>query len=628
MIGTLARKRTNWAALAVLAGLVVALFAVLNSAQAQPANVIVYNDSDATVAAGTDLQARLVAAGPTASFADSEVTVARWHVSGAGQVVFSDTAGTITTADTVTIVTTGAAGEFTLTATVGTTNFTGTFTVGEPGDAVSTVEISLGNEIAVGDSLVGGGTATADDVSAEDGVSAADGWVNIVVSVKNSLGEAPNEDEVNTIIVFADTTGRVASGRVGPTATPSTIVNYNLSTTDEDETATANVGASNNFSIGAVDTAKGGTVEVRAIAIGAGKRAESNVLTLTFSGGPNAISAGTVNGGITINAAGNASGGSAWFDVTATSAADTPVTANAADTALALDNTDLSTVIKDADGETVTTQFTVTEVVRLATDDASTTAIDETKVGKNAVAIVIAPATGSTAKAGAYTAEVTLDEGSKNTVTAVFNVVGALANIEASVDMETVAIGDEVTVTAMLTDANGLPVADGQANVADDTNTADVDEAAVSRADDVRFVATGSLKLIGYDENNDNVVFTEVKNGVAKATFLVSEGSGLAIIRVVSGSINARATVSTEGTDAAADGPSLDDFSRLSGVAAYTGPAATASDLLALLAGRATIIWLSDGDNWTAYYALIDGSEAPGSSNFTVRSGDVLYIGN
>ena len=80
--------------------------------------------------------------------------------------------------------------------------------------------------------------------------------------------------------------------------------------------------------------------------------------------------------------------------------------------------------------------------------------------------------------------------------------------------------------------------------------------------------------------------------------------------------------------DAEAAGPSLGDFSRTSGVASYTGPDATASDLLALLAGRATIIWLSDGENWTAYYALIDGSEAPGSSNFTVTSGDVLYIGN
>ena len=49
---------------------------------------------------------------------------------------------------------------------------------------------------------------------------------------------------------------------------------------------------------------------------------------------------------------------------------------------------------------------------------------------------------------------------------------------------------------------------------------------------------------------------------------------------------------------------------------------------MALLAGRATIIWLSDGEDWIAYYALVDGEEAPGSSNFTVTSGDVLYIGN
>ena len=52
MIGTLARKRTNLTALAVLAALAVALFAVINIASAAPALVVSIDDSDNIVDAG------------------------------------------------------------------------------------------------------------------------------------------------------------------------------------------------------------------------------------------------------------------------------------------------------------------------------------------------------------------------------------------------------------------------------------------------------------------------------------------------------------------------------------------------------------------------------------------------
>jgi len=82
-----------------------------------------------------------------------------------------------------------------------------------------------------------------------------------------------------------------------------------------------------------------------------------------------------------------------------------------------------------------------------------------------------------------------------------------------------------------------------------------------------------------------------------------------------------------EDADAEPAGPSLSDFSGTSGLVSYNGPDATASALSVLLAGRASAIWLSNNGSWVLY-ASVDGAMVPGSSDFTVTSGDVLYISN
>ena len=54
----------------------------------------------------------------------------------------------------------------------------------------------------------------------------------------------------------------------------------------------------------------------------------------------------------------------------------------------------------------------------------------------------------------------------------------------------------------------------------------------------------------------------------------------------------------------------------------------SASELFGLVSGRgATAIHLWNGSMWVRY-AVVDGSEIPGSSDFTVAEDDILYISN
>ena len=75
------------------------------------------------------------------------------------------------------------------------------------------------------------------------------------------------------------------------------------------------------------------------------------------------------------------------------------------------------------------------------------------------------------------------------------------------------------------------------------------------------------------------------------------------------------------------DGPVLFDLTSLSGFATYTGPDTIASELMLLLGGRATSIGLWNGSRWVLF-GVVGGMIVPGSQDFSVIEGDVLYIEN
>ncbi|MCY3557184.1 MAG: hypothetical protein OXH13_00870 [Chloroflexi bacterium] len=601
MIGTLAQKRTQLAALAVLAALVAALFAATISSQSATHHIVSTNDSDFLIAEGgtiiVQVEARATAGTAVGSYTFGEIF----------GFVLTQTAGVATYRHQA-----GAPiGDFTITAKDGANSVSQTVTVGDPGTNFAEINVILGYTNEAGDARA---LPSADGAKRETDTVAAGGTIFIEVEALNSNGEpsivgaAANNADLQ-VTVFAvganvgvgDSAGSTSSAESSSTTFGDNTVEFVISTAATDP----------------------GRVEVFAVAsIGTATLRTLESLFLNFSGGPDMISAGDVSGGLLAPTSATAANtGVISFEVTAVDAAGSANDASDTPGALVLDPGDISTKITDADGEDVTAKFNVDESAKKDTNpDQSTTAgetaIDETKISTGAIAVVIAPGDAPGVAGGTYTAAVTLS--GKNTVEVTFHVVGLLATLTAEADPTTVVEDGEFTVTATLLDANGLPVADGKADVA---------------ADDVIFeVIGGSLSVFGQDSDaasRGQKVTKEHKGGTASATFYITGDSGKSIVLVRSDDKTARVTVSTgDAADAEAAGPTLDDFSRTTGVAAYTGPAATASELLALLAGRATIVWLSDGDNWIAYYALIDGEEAPGSSNFTVRSGDVLYIGN
>ena len=623
-------RLSHLSALGVMIALAVALFAI-QGVQAQAANKVIFSDSDAVVKAGTDVEVKLIL-GTDNSFSDSAVTVTRWHVSGGGDLVFEDTAGTITAAAVAKIVTTGAPnGDYTVTATVGTgaaaVSYTGTLTVGEPGEAIATAELTFNkyhtnssNEFTCGAAAPDAtdaikATEGTDTDTATAGSSATSG-ICLVLNVTNSLGNKPLDTSVTRI----------------------TAITPGASDDDESAQDTQVFADSTAFATTPFRVQKqtSGTIDVYAIVFGSGGAvATSNTLTLRFSGGPDAIAVGDEIGSLLAPAAaGAANTGLAYFEVTATDKSGSTTSAAGgagATNNLTLDAADIAVKITDDEGTNVTSKFTVSYAVRASADD-SDTSVDETKISRNALAVVIAPGAAPGVAGGAYTVEVTLNIGSKNTAESTLNVVGPLSNIEVSADKTTVAVGDTVVVTATLTDSNGLPVADGKAPVAASGTGEDAVPAQANDGDDVVFTSAGALKLVGFGAGANGQVTQEVKNGEASATFVVTQGSGSAtvLVNVQSPRKTGTVSVSTEAAEAMPEEEaSVACLSNLAGFSTWScGVETSASEIFGFVSARgATAIHLWNGSAWVRY-SVVDGTMVPGSSDFMVAENDILYISN
>ena len=196
--------------------------------------------------------------------------------------------------------------------------------------------------------------------------------------------------------------------------------------------------------------------------------------------------------------------------------------------------------------------------------------------------------------------------------TATFTVAGKTASIELSADdMAPSAIGQSVTVTATLTDADGNPVADGT---------------------EVTFTPTGSNAGVPVANRTGVSGALKTKGGEVTATFVIAT-SGPAIISAVADGKSATVVLaSSAGADDSAmadEEASVACLSNLNGFATWTcSVESSASEIFGLVSGRgATAIHLWNGSAWVRY-SVVDGTMVPGSSDFMVAENDILYISN
>ena len=207
-------------------------------------------------------------------------------------------------------------------------------------------------------------------------------------------------------------------------------------------------------------------------------------------------------------------------------------------------------------------------------------------------------------ESGDYTVE--LRTGGK-TATQTFTVSGGAANIVIGEPDGDLTVDGSFTVTATLTDASGAAVPDGTVLSFEDN-------------------PTGTTPVL-VNLSRDSMT----TDGRASATYLViSAGSGY--ITVESGIASNAALITTgaatvEPTEPANPADSL-STRRVNAFSTWTGTGTTtASALLTDLDNGIDTILLWSNGAWLRY-GLSDGREIPGSMDFRVRRGAILWLGN
>lgn len=642
------------AAFAALAGLVVALFAVVHHASAAPSLTVSIGDSDNIVKAGTTHNITIQVKGGLAG-ADYDID----YITAEAGVVLSGT--TLTNIDLSTntgadgsdnegahanpvdttvdlVVPNHASGPYTINVRVssGTSVIAGelTVTVGDVGTGIGSVEVSLGKvghstaKNAATDKATAGqyGTSTGatyancvDSDTGTDGAQPLSTCIAVTVSVKNSLGAAANPGDVSTIHVFAPL-GVVLVGATPDTNQTADARGEGTISIGEDTTDTTDgVNATTKFFI-LKDEA--GTVDVTAIVLGSGS-ATSTPLTLTFTGAADTISLGDPSSPLSQN--GTAYAAATDPDGTPGNADDTEEVMSEGEATIEVTATDKSgntaalTAQVDADGDgdftdtgDVEGDLSASNVAIVDADDDDVSTISATvtqkkdKAGDNIPTAVIITLNGTDAEPGEYTVRVTF--GDNDPVEATIVVAGAAANVDLATEWDE---NDILTVTATVTDKGG--------NLLPDKET-------------LHFDAVGGLDLRALGTGADGgMINLEIDDGVAKARFAAIKDSGTAkIIVTASNGVNGVAKVSLgEAEEAAPEVVSLDCLSSLTGFSSYTcSMGSTASELFGLVSSRgATAIHLWNGSMWVRY-AVVDGNEIPGSSDFSVTEDDILYISN
>ncbi len=215
--------------------------------------------------------------------------------------------------------------------------------------------------------------------------------------------------------------------------------------------------------------------------------------------------------------------------------------------------------------------------------------------------ISVGAAEASPLKTGEYTLEIRAG-GLRDSVT--FTVAGEAANIEVVSSESEYRPNDQFTLTATVTNADGSTVPDG-----------------TMVAFTVGSEVAGQAKIVQLRGPSGT------KNGEASARYVVI-AEGRAWVTVTAGNGNG-IWIDTVG-QAAAPPAAADPAEQLSGKAglqSYLGDADVSASTLLEALGNVTAIRLYRAGVWVLY-GSVDGRPIPGSEDFTVSRGNVLWIGS
>ena len=483
-------------------------------------------------------------------------------------------------------------GEYTLTFNA---DHTDTEEDNDAGDAVKDVSDTI--VLRIGDPGVGLASAALGPANVKDGApsTAADAapdkttkkfksTVYLAVAASNSLGESSNASDVDQVIVFA------IGANVGDASGMNIEGNSKAFGEDKDMDGDE-VGATTVFSVSSDEPA---TITVNATVIGSSGSVSTEPFDVIFTGNAETLSLGDPTDQL------GQKGDKITVELTAADAAGNSANISPIQTT--------SVRVLDADGA-VAKNLSASEAQKV---DAADNTVD------TALTITVSSDDTNKADSGTYTLEVKL--GSKSTATAEFTVVGdpgAIDVVASATSSDT--IGDIITVTATVTDADGNPVSNGI-----DVNFS------VSQMTGLAAIGTNHRNASPAGEDSNGPM---TKDGSASVKYAVV-GAGTSVISATSGAATGVAVlVSTAGMTEPDAMPeeeaSVACLSTLSGFSTWScGVESSASEIFGLVSGRgATALHLWNGSAWVRY-SVVDGTMVPGSSDFMVAENDIIYISN
>jgi hypothetical protein len=189
-------------------------------------------------------------------------------------------------------------------------------------------------------------------------------------------------------------------------------------------------------------------------------------------------------------------------------------------------------------------------------------------------------------------------------------VVAAPASVAVAATSTSLTVGDSTTVTATVTN--------------DDDS---VGAGATGRWSEGVAVATVTSNVKTTDATGaTSTTYTADAAGDTVVTFtVVSLTGGIVVDTAVSGSVTISATAPAVAEPAA---PTIaEQLSATSGYAAWIGAEASTAAAIFADTTSASIIWHWNGTAWESYATLAGGVELPGSVNFDVALGAILFFG-
>ena len=445
-------------------------------------------------------------------------------------------------------------------------------TISDPGSSPASAVLALGNERSDNP------TTIADETIPETDSAPAGSTITLVYAISNSLGNDANGGDLSTVQVVAPL-GEVTD----------------LGLTKTRTSASSGFSAKGAVTIGSKDD-EPRTIDVYVYATGDGGVATSEILTLSFTGGTDAIElagpSDSLHDEATKTAENNDRRDTIAFVLSTLDSAGNEIE----------NQTNLVYRITGPDGKPVSTKNRIVPL--------QTTLPTSVEDSNDLILLTSQGGASNPLAKGEYTLKVTSGASSVETM---FLVADEAETIDIEVDEPAPdTVGQVITATITVTDENGV-------NVADDTVLT------VLASD----VAAGSDRVLVRTSSET----VKTKAGVAEATFAVVGNGSSVITASVGGASGVKVIISTAGAVEPEAMPeeeaSVACLSNLAGFTTWScGVESSASEIFELVSGRgATALHLWNGSAWVRY-SVVDGAMVPGSSDFMVTQYDNLYISN